>query len=165
MTTPIQPDPPKFVPRKSIPFLTDTLFRVAGGPFSIVRGRGQPPQVGGRDAIAVTSPQQEVKFWTTPDDHSLAHETGHVIDRRGLLPAEITAALLKGRDSSYRPNNYAYSDDDEYIAETFAQAMKVVRSPADQRDRDIQRAEKQFPGITLWYNWIQQRLNLETAAK
>jgi len=102
---------------------------------------------------------------------AFTHEVGHVIDRRSQETGdalEITETL-RAIFNTAKPPAFTYESDTgnppaEYVAETFRSAMEIVRSPADQQQLNLQQAERQFPGISLWYNWIQQRLKSNTTA-
>lgn len=135
-------------------FTTDTLYPSVGGEFPISRKNpAKAPQINGKSALAVTSPQQQVTFYGPLDDHSVAHEAGHIADMRGKFPPEVTAALMRGRAESHNPNNYAWSDDDEYIAEAFARAMDSARHQFS----DSTKAEHDMPGVLSLVHWLQQQ--------
>ena len=132
-------------------FVTDTLFAAVGGSFVVVRSHAAPPRIGGRDVVASTAPSTLVTFYTAPDDHAFAHETGHVADRRGIFPARVIAAAMLGRTRARR--DYFHTDDDEYVAEAFARAIESGRRGF----RDSSRTEKDFPGSIEFVRWLLTR--------
>jgi len=184
MTAPIKPNPPKFVPGNrglsdawknyfSTPYVSDTLSRLVGqGPpvevSSVPRPPEEDPKLQGGTTNAGT-----LLMYERPDDGVFTHELGHVLDVRSQETGDAleVTETLRAIFNTKRPEGFTYESATgnlpaEYVAETFRSAMEIVRSPAEQQQRDLQLAERSFPGITLWYNWIQQRLNgNKTAAK
>jgi len=112
-----------------------------------------------------------MRLFENPNNDSFTHELGHVLDQR----SRVTGDALEVTDSlrtifkNQRPRfNYESATGDlpaEYVAETFREAMSVVRSPTDIQERNLQQSEKKFPGITLWYNWIKARLTQAVATQ
>jgi len=186
MAVPIRPDPPaKFVPGRSglskewqsyfaKPFVADTLSRLVNDPVEVSSFDSPPQDL--PNLRAGTTNAGTIQLYGKQDEEALGaftHEVGHVIDRRSQETGdalEITETL-RAIFNTAKPPAFTYESDtgnlpEEYVAETFRSAMEIVRSPAEQQQRDLQLAERSFPGITLWYNWIQQRLNgNKTAAK
>jgi len=184
MTAPIKPDPPKFVPGNrglsdawknyfSTPYVSDTLSRLVGrGPpvevSSVPRPAEADPRLQGGTTNAGT-----LQMYEKPNDGVFTHELGHILDQRSQETGDALEVIDSVRTlfNTNRPPAFTYESatgnlPEEYVAETFRSAMEIVRSPAEQQQRDLQLAERSFPGIMLWYNWIQQRLNgNKTAAK
>jgi hypothetical protein len=175
MTAPIQPDPPpRFVPGPrglsqqwqdyfATPFARDTLGSLVRGRPVQVESDSLPPA--GQDRLrGGTTNLGNVKMFGALDDEAkdaFTHEIGHVIDLRSQA-AGVTDSL-RTIFQNKKPEAFTYDSDTgnlpaEYVAETFRMAMGVIRSPAQQQDRDLEQAERSFPGITLWYNWIKSRL-------
>jgi hypothetical protein len=178
MTAPIRPDPPRFVPGPrgvsqeyqnyfSTPYVRDTLASLVQGPPVKVESFSQPPE--GQERLrGGTTNLGNIQLFEKPNDDSFTHELGHVIDMRSQA-APVTDSL-RTIFQNKRPSSFVYESATgdlpaEYVAETFRTAMGIVRSPADTQERDLQRAERDFPGITLWYNWIKSRLDQPVATQ
>lgn len=159
------PDPPK---KKGIPgtpvrnlssFVTDTLFRVAGGPVQVNRSRGFSPLGPGNAALTMAPlrPQQgdtAIVFYQDPRDNVAAHEVGHLIDHRNLIPL-LYAAVEAKRPQHQGPvrtqRDYFRSNREEYIAEAFARAIQSGRNSFT----DSTKVDREMPGTIDLIRWLQ----------
>ena|ERR1051325_5403073 len=177
MTTPLQPDPPKFVPGShglsdawqryfSTPYVSDTLARLVGknNPPVQVSSMARPPGADPRLQSGTTN-LGTVQMYINPDDGIFTHELGHVLDMRSQVSGDglevtdsVRSIFNKKRPSAFTYESATGNLPAEYVAETFRMAMEIVRS-SKPHDPQIQKAESRFPGTQAWYNWIQQRLN------
>lgn len=152
----LDPDPPKKKKSMLSSFITDTLFRAAGGPFRIEnKPESEAPIVwNGIPAAAGTtySPDTTVTFWGPMSDHDIAHETGHMVDRRGLAE---DAMLMTDAYREFYPNqgDYWSHNQREYIAEAFARAIQSGRGGF----ADSAKVETEMPGAIHLIRWLQTR--------
>jgi len=149
------PKKAKKAPPKLPAFVTDTLFQVAGGPFKIeqkpqyqapIVWNGIPAAGGTR-----TRPDTAVTFWGPMSDHDIAHETGHIIDNRGIAQ---DAMLMADAQREFYPNrgDYWSSSQREYVAEAFARAMESGRKHGF---ADSTQVDKKLPGTIHLIRWLQ----------
>jgi len=144
-------------PGKKLPsFVTDTLFQVAGGPFKIeekpqsqapIVWQGIPAAAGTR-----THPDTAVTFWGPMSDHDIAHETGHIVDERGV--AQDAMQLVDAKREFYpHPGDYWSHNQREYLAEAFARALESGRHGFT----DSTKVEKDMPGAGDLIHWLLTR--------
>ena len=141
------------------PFVTDTLFRVAGGSVPIYRSSGFSPLGPGNEAMTVAPPRPQqgdtsIVFYREPRDEVYAHEIGHVLDHRNLAPLVLALAEAKRRpylgSGPRTMDEYFRSNRDEYVAEAFARAVLSGRKGFS----DSTKVEKNFPGSIDIIHWL-----------
>lgn len=156
-------DPPKKKTKDLSPFITDTLFRAAGGPFPIERRPAseapQPSELTRRNypagsvvgAVTRTEPDTLVTlFGDRPDqDYIAAHETGHIVDKRGVIPNSAFAGLMLAMEQN--PRTDWLGDEKEYIAEAFARAIQSGRGGFS----DSTQVDRGMPGTIHLIRWLQ----------
>lgn len=171
MTAPIRPDPkPKFIAGKeglskewmkylTIPFVQDTLGRLVGQEPVSIDSHFKPPmgQEGLRGGLTASG---TMKVYESPNDALLTHEIGHVIEWRLLAPEVTDSLRTMFENKPPRAFTYQSATGDlagEYIAETFRMAMEMVRKP-DEEQKNLEKTEKKFPGVSMWTKWLHKRL-------
>jgi hypothetical protein len=134
------------------PFVTDTLFKVAGGPFAVERG-GFPPieHPEYRAATRMTPTDTAVVFYENPSEHILAHEAGHILDARRSAWEPLAQAAASMKD--YQRRDYFSADPTEYVAEAFARAVESGRKGF----ADSTKVEREMPGTLPLIRWLQTR--------
>ena len=141
------------------PFVRDTLARLVGDvPVSVQSRMG-----GGLtrpDLAGVTSPRGDlISMFVPPSDDFFSHEVGHVLDVRNLAPA-VSSNLyaLYQQNRNRATDEYARTNEYEYIAEAFRHAVNVFRvADAAQRKAAADDAETSVPGTGLWLDWLKQK--------
>lgn len=144
------------------PFVLDTLVPLIGREPLLMSSRSRPP-LGFEDYRGGLTTRGEVRLFQSPNDDLLTHELGHVIAHRLLAP-QVTDSLqtiferLRPRAFlAYYSTTGDYAG--EYVAETFRMTMTLVRSGSDEEQAlKLQKLERDFPGISMWYNWVRSRL-------
>lgn len=140
-------------------FVTDTLFSVAGGPVQINRSRDFSPLGPGNDALTMAPlrPAQgdtAIVFYKDPRDNVVAHEMGHVLDHRNLIPLVFGAVEAKRRPHLgpvRSQEDYFRASRDEYIAEAFARAVQSGRRGFS----DSTKVDRDMPGTIDLIRWLQ----------
>ena len=149
--------------KKLPPFVTDTLFSIAGGPVQISRSHGNSPLGPNNQALTMAPlrPAQGdtgIVFYQEPTDHIAAHEVGHLIDHRNLIPQIYAAVEAKRVPYEGRlpvtQEDYFHSNREEYVAEAFARA---VESGRHHQFADSTKAEKDMPGTGDIIRWLLTR--------
>lgn len=147
--------------KKLSPFVTDTLFPAVGGSYPIHRSRGFSP-LGPENRAATFAPPRPqqgdtaVVFYKEPTDEVQAHEAGHILDHRGLIPSVYGDVEARRRPHLGRVNtqdDYFRASRDEYVAEAFARALLSGRKGF----ADSTAVDKQFPGAIELIRWLQTR--------
>ena len=164
MTAPLPPRRP--IPgtpiRNLSPFVTDTLFRVAGGPVPITRSRGFSPLGPDNEALTMAPPRPQqgdtaIVFYRDPTDHVAAHEVGHLIDHRALAPqvyGDVDAHRRPHYGAIHTQDDYFRSSRDEYVAEAFARAVESGRR---HQFADSAKVDRDFPGSMEMIRWLRTR--------
>ena len=144
------------------PFVTDTLFPISGGKVPIYRSSGFSPLGPENTAMTVAPPRPQqgdtaVVFYKEPRDEVYAHEIGHVLDHRNLVPLVLALAEAKRRpylgQGPKTMDEYFRSNRDEYVAEAFARAILSGRKGFS----DSTKVEKNFPGSIDIIHWLLQQ--------
>lgn len=139
------------------PFVHDTLAPLLNPLSVVVKAQAHAPIM--RDDLrGVTSQHGDtVTMFGPPHDGYFTHELGHVVDVHNLAPTVAASVAVL-----FNPNNkqagYAATNEREYVAEAFREAMQALRTAPDVRDKHIAKAEKRLPGTLLWVRWLQQQL-------
>lgn len=139
------------------PYAHDTLAPLLGALSVTVQSKYAPP-VARPDLTGITNAAGDtVTMYGRPNDTYFTHELGHIVDVQNLAP-DISSQVARLYDPKRAGLGYAATNDFEYVAEAFRSAMDVYRSAPDTVEKNLAKAEKRLPGVTLWFKWIQQRL-------
>lgn len=144
------------------PYVHDTLASLLDSLSVVVKAQAHTP-VMRNDLRGVTSQHGDtITMFGPPHDGYFTHELGHILDVHNIAPTVAASVSML-----FNPNNkqagYAATNEREYVAEAFREAMQALRSAPDNREKNISKAEKRLPGTLLWVRWIQQQLAKQKA--
>lgn len=139
--------------------MRDTLAPLVGGPFTIRYGGARKDATGQGVLAGLTQVPDTVNVYAASPhpEHTLIHEAGHVWDARGVAPT-VMGGLLSAMEQ-FKPANkqeaYFGSQPEEYIAESFARALELMRqSRGAPTSEQLAAAERNLPGITGVVRWM-----------
>lgn len=158
-------------------FVRDTLFPIAGEPNNVrsfskkemqilpsgIRGQFNPRE----DEVQINSTRSIPEMRKT-----LTHEMGHRFARKKVLPKARSQTLspelqqllagvgqgrrkVEGREALPQGVQHSLSNEDEYFATAFQQALEALRIPAGtRRDSAVAEAEERIPGTRAMVNLL-----------
>ena len=158
------------------PFVQDTLARIMAGSVG-VKGSKNEPALGGfvRRSDPRTVMLNTQRRGQVSDRELLQHEIGHTQNLTRSIPQDVALDLVEGRSKAakrftdrYRSgsvsplaaleNNYFTGHPQEYIAQSFSEALKVLSTtsggehgPAAQRAREM---FEEWPGSQSLLRWM-----------
>jgi hypothetical protein len=171
----LDPPPPPGPEKPPTPFVSDTLYPLAGGPFvvrqnlpwddrykvmtpAMQQAWGKLLGPGMIPAGQMIRPDTVEVYRGAPDkNHTLTHESGHVWHERNVAP-EVMRGLFDSMDR-FEPKDEVDAQfargQNEYAAEAFSRALNLLRkTKGAPSEKDLAKLERGMPGVTGIVQWM-----------